>query len=695
MADNELSFLEYYLQAPLDRYSDARFLMSDFDAWVWELDFGQENPLLVNWHVNLPDGKPLTSPEHSVTLTIFKKWVLLQDSVEAGAGLEVAIQTRQKRVRRVLHLIDFLLLNANELQIAEYGLELVTEDEARLLLATIHSHTRLAFGLYSWGERLTDWLRREIKLIDPLLLADAISKKSALSGPTLPEEDRMLSLSDDELIQARALIYVKGWYNKSLNSYDYKLTPNTARLSEAVFQCAVCAPAKMPVPLELAAGFRDSYHRELAHVPCRTNEFRGDAPMDDIKFGQYLSAFRSIGLLTAIDLPISTPMLDALTSATPLSQNAEFSTVGRTRTLPQSIVFDSAKNAIEFTKYYGADIVDSYLRLAERASKAEMTIMEFAKQADISPFLTRKLKLLGVRGWIVTCEQGNGKTADYFVRIRKNEGLYELIRVLYGSVQMVVGVLMARRAGELVDLMVGTCLNKRRTHLVFENRKSGTLGIREKEARPIPPEAAEMIGHLERLQKGLKKQNLIDETSNLFAYPTMPGMLVKLRHPQFCANFDYFCDYTQTLCDLKGRRFYIRQHQLRRFFAMLFFWGGRYGMLDTLRWFMGHTDIEHLYRYITETTSGKALKSVKAAYVVDSVRCGGQEFSNDDTKTLQDLLEERFKTRQFELLDTEELEEQIEDWLDEGVVNVEPEFWENDEGQQYRILVKVVVRKDG
>lgn len=41
---------------------------------------------------------------------------------------------------------------------------------------------------------------------------------------------------------------------------------------------------------------------------------------------------------------------------------------------------------------------------------------------------------------------------------------------------------------------------------------------------------------------------------------------------------------------------------------MCFFWGSGFGSLDTLRWFLGHTNVEYVYHYITESTSGDIKK---------------------------------------------------------------------------------------
>ena len=687
MVNDRLAFLEEFIGVGYGSYSNARFLKSDYFSAIWRLEFEEKNNLEINWDVDLPDGLTLTSKKHSKMLEVFRKWVLAQDSLEAGGGLEVSQATIEKRVRRILHLINFLLLNAETLQLSKCGLKLISKDQTKALLSKLHSDTHLAFGLYGWNDVLSNWLRANLTAVSQKEVTFLKKKKPELLEEPLPAEDRQLSLSEAELIQARLFLYSKGW-GQSGSKYGWSFLPNTARLAEEVYSNLVYIPTRMPIPYELGVGERESNIREFPASPCKTNLYRGKEPMDDIKFGNFLSSFRSMGLLKVQGHELSEAMLEVITSKTPLAKDATFSVIGRVRTLPQSVVFDSIENAIVFTRNYGEDLVSSYLKLAKAANFAGVSIKEFSKGASISAFLTKQLRELGVNSWLIESDIDE-ESNSYFSRFRKNEGLYALIRVLYGSVQIVVGALMARRVGEMSDLVAHSCMDDLGKYLIFSNRKSGALGIRQNEARPIHPEPVKMIRLLESLQKGLKNLGIIKEYTNLFAFPSKVNGLIKFRHHQFNSNFDFFCDYTETLLTQKGERYYIRQHQLRRFFAMLFFWGGKYGSLDTLRWFLGHTDIEHLYRYITESTQGKALTSAKAAYVTGTVRANNLPSECCDTESLKELLEQRFSTREFELIDELELEEQLEDWLDEGLLIVEPEFFEDDSGKEYRILIKV------
>ena len=204
----------------------------------------------------------------------------------------------------------------------------------------------------------------------------------------------------------------------------------------------------------------------------------------------------------------------------------------------------------------------------------------------------------------------NGK--ERFTLLRDNKYFYDLIKVYYGCVQIVIGSLMARRQSELASLTVGQCIDENTSSLVFKQSKSsnGIFGTKNTLYLPIDKLGIEMIKNIEKIhisEKGLPLFSL-PQIKNIFTFKK------SLDNTSYSENIDFFIDYIQGK-SVNGKRFYIRQHQLRRFFAMCFFWGSGFGSLDTLRWFLGHTNVEHVYHYITESTSGEVLSNVKTQFL--------------------------------------------------------------------------------
>ena len=58
------------------------------------------------------------------------------------------------------------------------------------------------------------------------------------------------------------------------------------------------------------------------------------------------------------------------------------------------------------------------------------------------------------------------------------------------------------------------------------------------------------------------------------------------------------------------------------------------------------------------------------------------------------MLEIKFGTRQFSVLDSDELEDYIEDLMEEGKLEIEPEFFETPNGKTFRVLIVVKERRE-
>jgi hypothetical protein len=144
------------------------------------------------------------------------------------------------------------------------------------------------------------------------------------------------------------------------------------------------------------------------------------------------------------------------------------------------------------------------------------------------------------------------------------------------------------------------------------------MGLRSTQARPIEPIGASMIAEIERFQRILNRIGFGNRVSTLFSPPSGHGTNNRINADTFAFNkhLDEFCDYFEIPLNSDGKRYYIRQHQLRRFFALLFFHSNSFGSLETLQWMLGHTDLRHVWHYITESMEGEVLRGVNAGLKV-------------------------------------------------------------------------------
>lgn len=684
----DLHFLNRIIGDRQEQYRNADWLRSPFKANAWECHFSEEHRLSVSFEVRLPDGELLTDHRHHDLLETFKCWLCIQTHFDSTGGRILNPKTAKDRVSRTLFVIDYILLNAQRFQLAEYGMSALTENDFRGILLALSSSSSISTSLYEWPTRLTEFLREKIQHLSKQEVEHLLRERPALERHIPPQEQRLLTLTDNEIILSRVWLWYNGYYIFSTR-HGYRFTPSSDRIAALLYANTLRGGTSKKAPEELQIEPLERYRREFKSAPVRSNEVD---QLSEQRLSVYCGDIRRLGLLAETRLPIP---LNSLRTVTPMAlrQALNLKTTGRFQTLPQKVVFSALRNAIEFALEYGKDLIQSYLSLAKRAASNKESCMAYANSNSIDELLTQKIKVLGVRNWTIDTPENNFidnqarlPTTKYFARLRTNPGLWELLRVLFGAIQICVGVLMARRNGELRDLVAGLCLDSSETRLLFKNRKSGVIDLRETEARPIPKVAVKLIQQLEKLQDGLLDCGVLKKRTYLFCFPgqTTNTLISEPNQTRLSESIDFFCDYFETPLNKKGERYYIRQHQLRRFFAMLFFWGRSFGGMDTLRWFLGHTDVEHLYHYITESTPGEVLRSVKAHY-------GGELIKNDphEATQLADLIEAHFGTREFSILDSEELDEYIEDLMIERRVEIEPEFFETPDGKTFRIAIRV------
>ena len=683
LLENEAADLEAmlapYLRSGKPRYRAAPWLKCSFESEVWTIECGRRFD--VDWRLRLPDGRLLTSKRHAPFLESLRSWLIARTHIDLTGRSAYEPRTTQRILRSTLHCFDYLILRSAELGILNHGLDAVSSNDVRAMLASMGSNRSVSTAVYQWPDRLTQFLRNHTKAITDDLLRQARRLIDDLEHAIPDPADRLTSLDDTEIIAARAWLALHGHYKRG--HISYRLSPRASYLAAGVYSGTLIG-RMLPLPLatELCVG---PDHRVFTEFPRARVASPRDRRVCSRILGTYVDTLAAWAL---VDVDRKVPPRISVDELKRFVRTIDAKPDGRFRTLPQAVVLGSLRKALEYALAYGDALVDSYLVIAARARGAGQSIAAFA-DGDIGRYLTDGCKQLGVRRWTIeppnTGAQGAPdplpKTA-WYRSLRANEGLYECLRVLYGAIQLVIGATTARRIGELLDLKAGASLDATATRLVFRNRKSGFAGLREQEARPIPPVCARFIHLLERLQRGLVSIGAIDEITHLFASPRTFGRvgLAKAGLARYGEALDLFCDWSETALDSEGRRYYIRQHQLRRFFAMLFFWGGGFGGMDTLRWFLGHTDVAHLWHYITETTPGATIRSVAAEWAAYSVKHATQA-----AELLANELREHFGTSDFSVLDEEALTLHLEDLIDEGRLIIEPQFL--DRGRSYRIAV--------
>jgi integrase len=484
---------------------------------------------------------------------------------------------------------------------------------------------------------------------------------------------------DEERVQiARVWLYANEFYTPGTTGDMLKYRLSASRLLEYLIGKRVLSNLKFDnMELDyLSFEPREPFVRELKAAPVMPGSDDERASAEYVQ--SYLQTLSVMGIdITADRSLVSDDALTALDEKETL-RHGLLKPKGRFATLPFEVANLSLRRAIEFYLDYGKDLVNYYLTLAEKNWQDELL-------PDVPPSLQK----LGVKRFKNTENVAEG----FFAELRSGTSLYQMLQVLLGAIVVLVDTLMARREAELRKLTRSSIVQDGPYFFLDFNLGKANVGeVRERILRPLPPLGAEALGLLARLSERLKS----------LGYEWSPGLFQRFKHGnkgdftpygttagerewlRLC--IDRFCDYVQIPTDEDGRRYYIRPHQLRRNFAMLFFWQGSFGGIEVLRYFLGHQKPSMTYRYVTETMKGAVLRRVKAKVAAELIKT-----DSSATESLAEFICERhgISLDDLHVLPEADVIAYIEDLLSSKEAEIEPEFVDGPNGEEYKILYKV------
>lgn len=691
----ELEFLAPLLRSPNEEYRTAPWLLSDFDEPTWNYSFGyKKKPKTLDWNIKLSDGSSLLDEKNRELYQGFKYFLTSSTRSYSGMGASNDLKGHQvKQFIRACHVIDHLVLNGARYQLCDYGLGGLTAGNLIEILETISRTPSIFESIYKWTERLREFCYQTLQDTSEMEVINLLKTRPQLLIITDEQkDDDQLGIPHELIPPIRAALLFCGLYSQPQVDYGYQ--PNTVTISQIVYPQLLWGKNQAK-PVHTILGFNDSvsmYSREYPWIPTNTGV---NERMRDQTFFSYRATVYSLGILHEIGL--TAPPISALIEAD--SFTPELGTKGRFRTVPSDIVFSSLKSAIEFHIKHGSKLIKGFCRIAIECKKRDIspsTLSQREVRRIVGPYLVKlgviRLSLVSRNGFKPIGSTLKGEKSNYYSNLRANAGLYDLLAVYMGGIQLTIGILMARRISELYSLRADSCLDEAGEWLFFGNGKSSKhlFGLRRSEARPIEPIAAAMIKNLVKMQKILIRVGYINSFKTLFALPQMRGTreFIDSSANTFNRNLDFFCDYFQTPINEQGQRWYLRQHQMRRFFAMLFFYCGSFSNLDTLRWMLGHADLQHVYNYITESTDGALLNSAAAQFAAENIHIG----STENFTALADLLKEHYGTDNFSLIPRSELEDYISAKIEDGMIEISPEFFTDADGEHMKVVARLKYR---
>jgi hypothetical protein len=731
VSNNVTGIYDYNEHAPY-------WLLNVFSDSIWNIEIKDNDKTFkkeINWDtVILDDGLKLTNPKHYALLNTFKYWITAVDNPRDNGGTFKKGGSVDAYMKIIISFINGILIHGELIQLSKYHLAGLSDDFLMAMLVKLAENGIL--GLYDYNSKIKSLLLKNITSISEEE-AKAFGNKHPFIYRKLLTEEQELDLSVTDRVKACCWLEKVGYYQKTvIDKIQGKLISKAPQGNCTVFIKYIYGNKIIPMRYSFP------YFEELKLCGTRQiTEFKPIPNKDKSKGVNNKSIKRSIAslkLLNTIQGRDNTSQfpIDCTKELTVsrVNSHVRLKSIGRFTTLPVSLVFTLIKQCYEFTHDHQDSIQNSMLNvlgeILTKSPERQSNINYFPKssskhvpntpetertawvQSQAMDFVDDKLKMMGVSRLYIPCTED--KTFD---KKRENKSLFELYNVLVGSIQALTGVIMAKRQDELISLKSHGNLHpnidpsteqgkKVDYELEARLKKSGSGGKYGQNAlikRPITRSFALLIWKLEQFNLSAINANLNKGKLALFnSINPATFKLIKSCTKSFNIHLNCICDYFETpLVDFghgEQRRFYIRQHQLRRFFAMVFFWSKGFDGLESLRWMLGHTDIEHLYHYISEEEKGAVLNGIKASCIVNAAQANkldaleelanaiaeryGVNSANISLSTIAESIDDYgdvgdYKTIPHidQLRKQETFESQVFDLLEDNIITYEPEFF--------------------
>ncbi|ANQ27737.1 integrase [Vibrio natriegens] len=687
-------------------YDDRQpeWLESKFTAPKWTITFGKK-PKTIHWDtVYLDDGKKLTDKNHQKLLNSFKYWITAADNPLENGGKVISPITAYHKVNKVIALINAVLLHSKELKLAKYHLLNVNDDFWLNILTKVAEHGSFQ-GVYEIDKHTKVLLNNASQSISD---TDAQTFKENFPYVTqdIAQDESFLFLAERE--KACAWLFEQSYYH---SGGCIKYTGRGAVLGELLFKGKMLYhDINIPnyAELHLKAPGRYSEYRAVENKDASTGT-------NQRNISTHIEAIRLIHTNLEREDAASPSILSERVTSGHISQLVNLKKAGRTRTLPPKFVFNLIRQCYEFAKEHlptekgSTTLLDETLTLLSTArskSAAKRSNTHRPQESTLAWNEELHREMSGSeRGYWFQTEAINCLSNEYLKkgikqvqgfadstenrheRIRANESLFDLFSVLQGAIQVLVGAIMARRQDELIKLKSHGNLSpnvspfseagaKTEYNLIFKVKKTGSKGVNATIERPIPLSIARFIWQLEQFNIKASELNLCQGKLSLFNnLDSHRTQLNQVTNKTYNAHLDALCDYLET--DLveydngECRRNYVRQHQLRRFFAMTFFWSKGFDGMDALRWMLGHSDMEHLYHYISESETGAVLNGAKASVIVRGVVDSTSELAKlEGIEEVRKIIAERLTGDSSTPITIESVSEAAEDYDDESYLTV-------------------------
>lgn len=563
----------------------------------------------VNLNIPVGNGTTLTHETNFRLFELVKQWIHEQHYPRSIRIKKMKLTNAKKRLWGVLRLIDKLFLNAKSLRLHENGFGLVTAGTINSYMNELLQSNSSHESFYAWSETLSAFLLKKIKEDQSYDFEHFVQQNPIFLEPIPSAQVRYFSMCDDSIFRARVWLYHNNFYQRK----EGEVWPGhvkTAALVKTLYPNCIMARHMRPLPYELEIQSIYGHSRELPYIPVRQDNSSATA----LRYNEVRRGFLSQRLLPDSNLKIPDLSLNALENDDHKKLLAQ---VGSYVTLPHAMTIDLLRKSILFFEEHSECLFNYFSTLISSAAREGVTPYAYfsknsvGKQSASTSFTAWDLCATSTTTFVP------GAAAKSLERMRNLEGALQTYYLLIGCIQYTVGFFTARRQSELLNIKFKH-LNNQDNCITTLVMKTGIGETRLTHDIPVIPLISRMLARLELFYRdcGLSSNQI--QNSNCFGRFSLKRKPVinKPISKKYNCHLDILCDYFETDV-LNGRRYYVRQHQLRRAFAVSFFYLNTRGNLSVLSYYFGHMDFKQIYRYLTTVVGNKEMIDIKAAYLAE------------------------------------------------------------------------------
>ncbi len=692
---NALAFLDNGLW-PGEAEATAYWLKSPYTSLEWQI--GKYN---INWERGLPDGTLLSDPANYLILGKIKRIVFEVRNSDQSKSMNN--EHFYRRINLIFCLLDWTIYNKDRYNPALYGLASI--DTSGLLEFV----TLFAQG----GPNEVSYIRdRIISIFRTKILSNSLARnmlndiKQTIPSFVFNKNIQNLvttNFEEDEITIIKTWLYINQFYEFTCRGKNRRIgMVNRGRLSQLLEIRNNSFSSKVDVFLRQFEFVEDYNEIELNNrfrsnefIPCNafTVEESSIKPLCDSQLKELSRTLASLKRISGVVDSLPAKEIFESINVETIAMQQNISETNHFRTTPIPIALHVLNEAIGFVMVYGESLVELSLTFGRKLSAIprvkqtrklkDKLLAEIPIPVDLIP-----LNISSSRSHYSGRQRSEQTVARIAAsKLRDAMPLEDAIITLITSVYIVIAVLTARRKTEICSLQFDCVTGSLGQYeITFGLAKANFDESRTVISRPIPNMLAKAIDLIKHLSVEWTAIFGISNSDKLFLVPFEFGQGSPLNDNIVDTFLDRFCDYIEVPVDENNRRWYVRTHECRRFFAIVFFWQFKYANLTALSWMLGHVDPQHTYAYIKESIGGAELTKEEARFTAAAIKGDCDE---NELQKLRLLVQNHFHASDVHLIDENDLELYLEDLLEQGAFEIKPHSIETEEGVAYEILFEI------